>query len=260
MPSSARPAPCSLALSPVPCRAGIGGVSEIPYGPATPRRLDWRHGRPRTGLRPPQPRPAAAQVTSMEIDDRPPALGSEPAMPCGHFVCASTPFFAQVIPEQQWPEGFRFAGEDRAYWNDRTCGLACLMSIASFHGKPIPAIFELLQEGVGLGHYTNRGWVHAGLAAMGATYGFPGKALPAHTTDDLRSCLESTGSPLIASVTRQFPEDGRRGGHLVVVTAVDGGPMPWICCRDPAGDGMSESRISAARFSASFAGRVIVFP
>jgi hypothetical protein len=81
------------------------------------------------------------------------------------------------------------------------------MSIASFHGKPIPTIFELLQEGVRLGHYTNRGWIHAGLAAIGGKYGFQGKALPAVTLDDLHSCLEFTGSPLIASVTREFPED-----------------------------------------------------
>jgi hypothetical protein len=181
-------------------------------------------------------------------------------MPCDHVFCAGTPFFTQVIPEQQWPEGFRFDGEDRAYWSDRTCGLACLASIASFHGKPIPSIFELLQEGVGLGHYSSRGWIHAGLAAIGEAYGFPGKALPALTVDDLRFCLEYTGSPLIASVTRQFPEDGRRGGHLVVVTAVGSEPTPRICCRDPAGAGMNESRIPAARFFASFAGRIIVFP
>ena len=134
------------------------------------------------------------------------------------------------------------------------------MSIASFHGKPIPTIFELLQEGVRLGHYVDRGWIHAGLAAIGGQYGFQGKALPAITIADLQSCLEFTGSPLIASVTRQFPEDGRRGGHLVVVTAVDNGPTPRICCRDPAAGGMRENRIPAARFFASFAGRIIVFP
>ena len=189
-----------------------------------------------------------------------PALGAESAVSCGHFFCASTPAFTQVIPEQQWPEGFRFDGEDRAYWSDRTCGLACLMSIASFHGKPVPTIFELLQEGVRLGHYTKRGWTHAGLAAIGDKYGFSGKAIPALTIEDLLTCLEFTGSPLIASVTRQFPEDGRRGGHLVVVTAVDRGPMPRICCRDPASGGSSETRIPAARFFASFAGRIIVFP
>jgi ABC-type bacteriocin/lantibiotic exporter with double-glycine peptidase domain len=154
----------------------------------------------------------------------------------------------------------RFHGEDRAYWSNRTCGLACLVSIASFHEKPIPTIFELLQEGVRLGYYTNRGWIHADLATIGETYGFKGKALQAPTIDDLRSCLESTGSPLIASVIWQFPEDGRRGGHLVVVTAVDNGPRARICYRDPSGWGIHESRISAARFSASFAGRIIAFP
>jgi hypothetical protein len=189
-----------------------------------------------------------------------PVLGPESAMSCGHSLCAGTPFFTQVIPEGQWPEGFRLAGEDRAYWSERTCGLACLESIASFHQKPIPTIFELLQEGVRLGHYADKGWIHAGLAAIGEAYGFHGKALPAITLDDLRACLEFTASPLIASVTREFPEDGRRGGHLVVVTAVDDGPAPWICCRDPAGGGMGAGRISAARFFASFAGRIIVFP
>jgi hypothetical protein len=133
------------------------------------------------------------------------------------------------------------------------------MSIASFHGKPIPTIFELLQEGVGLGHYTSKGWTHAGLSEIGEKYGFPGTALPALTVDDLRYCLEFTGSPLIASVTRQFPEDGRRGGHLVVVTAIDDEPTPRICCLDPADGGLGEIRIPAARFFASFAGRIIVF-
>ncbi len=189
-----------------------------------------------------------------------PALKSESAVACGHVTCANTPLFTQVIPERQWREGARVAGQDRAYWNERTCGLACPMSVASFHGKPVPTLFELLQEGVRLGHYTDRGWIHSGLAEIGETYGFPGKALPAVTVDDLRYCLEFTGSPLIASVTRGFPEDGRRGGHLVVVTAIDDGPGPWMCCRDPAGGGTGESRIPVARFFASFSGRIIVFP
>jgi len=134
------------------------------------------------------------------------------------------------------------------------------MSVASFHGKPMPTIIELLQEGVSRGHYTSRGWVHAGLGAIGETYGFPGRAIPARTINDLLSCLEFTGSPLISSVTRQFPDDGRRGGHLVVVTGVDNGPVARVCCRDPASGGIRESRIPAARFFASFAGRIIVFP
>jgi hypothetical protein len=134
------------------------------------------------------------------------------------------------------------------------------MSISVFHGRSLPTLVELLQEGVGSGYYTSKGWIHVGLANLGGAYGVQGKAIPAPTIDDLRSCLESTGSPLIASVTWQFPEDGRRGGHLVVVTAVGDGSGAQVCFRDPSGWGMDQSRISAARFSASYTGRVIVFP
>jgi hypothetical protein len=182
------------------------------------------------------------------------------AIHCDHPICAGTAYFPQVIPEDQWPEGFLLRGDDRAFWSDRTCGLACLMSVFSFHQKTVPAIFHLLQEGLRSGYYTSRGWLHAGLASLGEAHGVRGEALPAPTVDDLRTCLESTAGPLIASVTRRFPEDGRRGGHLVVVTAVGDGPEALICFRDPDGWGMEEARIPAKRFSASYAGRVIAFP
>jgi ABC-type bacteriocin/lantibiotic exporter with double-glycine peptidase domain len=178
---------------------------------------------------------------------------------CGHLVCARTPHVKQDIPEEQWPDQFRLQGRDRTHWSHRTCGLACLLSVASFHGRAIPPIFELLQEGVGSGYYTSKGWAHAGLASLGATYGLQGEARPALTIDDLRSCLESTGGPLIASVALRFPEDGRRGGHLVVVTAAGEGPGAQVCIRDPSNWGKAEDSISAARFSASYSGRVIIF-
>jgi len=182
------------------------------------------------------------------------------AIHCDHPICAGTAYFPQVIPEDQWPDGSLLRGQDRAYWSDRTCGLACLMSVSSFHRRAVPTIFDLLREGLRSGCYTSRGWLHAGLASLGEAHGIRGEALPAPTVDDLRTCLESTAGPLIASVTRQFPEDGRSGGHLVVVTAVGDGPEALICFRDPSGWGMEESRIPAKRFSASYAGRVIAFP
>ena len=178
---------------------------------------------------------------------------------CDHLVCARTPHVDQDIPEGQWPDRFRLQGRDRAHWSDRTCGLACLMSVSSFHGRAVPPIFELLQEGVGSGYYTSNGWIHAGLARLGATYGLRGEARPAATMDELRSCLESTGGPLIASVTLRFPEDGRRGGHLVVVTAAGEDPGARICIRDPSRWGKGKDSISAARFSASYSGRVVIF-
>jgi ABC-type bacteriocin/lantibiotic exporter with double-glycine peptidase domain len=178
---------------------------------------------------------------------------------CGHLICARTPRFEQDIPEEQWPDQFRLLGRDREHWSDRTCGLACLMSVSSFHGRAVPPILELLREGAGSGYYTGKGWIHAGLASLGAAYGLRGEARQAATVDDLRSCLESTGGPLIASVTLRFPEDGRRGGHLVVVTAAGEGPGARICIRDPSSWGKGEDSVSAARFSASYSGRVIIF-
>lgn len=182
-----------------------------------------------------------------------------PSHNCGHLICARTPRFEQDIPEGQWPDQFRLQGGDRAHWNVRTCGLACLTSVASFHGRAVPPVFELLLAGVGSGYYTSKGWVHAGLVSLGAAYGLRGEARPAPTMDDLRSCLESTGGPLIASVTFRFPTDGRRGGHLVVVTAVGEGPGARVCIRDPSSWGKEEDSVSAARFSASYSGRAIIF-
>jgi hypothetical protein len=133
------------------------------------------------------------------------------------------------------------------------------MSVSSFHQRAVPSIFELLQEGVAAGYYTSKGWIHAGLASLGAAYGLRGEARRAATIADLRSCLESTGGPLIASVALRFPQDGRRGGHLVVVTAVGEGPRARICIRDPSSWGKEQDSISAARFSASYSGRVVIF-
>jgi hypothetical protein len=85
------------------------------------------------------------------------------------------------------------------------------MSVSSFHGRAVPPIFELLQEGVASGYYTSKCWMHAGLASLGAAYGLPGEARPAATLGDLRSCLEPTGGPLIASVPSGSPRMARRG-------------------------------------------------
>jgi hypothetical protein len=133
------------------------------------------------------------------------------------------------------------------------------MTVSSFHGRAVPPIFELLREGIGSGYYTSRGWIHAGLVSLGSAYGLRGEARPASTIADLRSCLESTGGPLIASVGLGFPEDGRRGGHLIVVTDVGDGPATRICIRDPSIWGKGKDSISAARFAASYSGRVITF-
>jgi hypothetical protein len=95
---------------------------------------------------------------------------------CGHLICVRTPHFEQDIPEEQWPDQFRLQGMDRTQWSHRTCGLA----------------------------------------SLGAAYGLRGEARPAATIDDLRSCLESTGGPLIASVTLRF--SASYSGRVIIFT------------------------------------------
>jgi hypothetical protein len=65
--------------------------------------------------------------------------------------------------------------------------------------------------------------------------------------------------PVIASVTLGFPEDGRRGGHLVVVCGFEEREPRVVHVRDPARWGASRSSVGEARFLASFSGRVIRF-
>lgn len=143
---------------------------------------------------------------------------------------------------------------------DRTSGLACLFSIAAFDGRPLPTLVELLHEDMGSGYYTDKGWVHSGLAELSGNYGVTGEAVTAPTLDDLRACLTSTGSPLIVSTTWVFPEDDRRGEHLVVVTAIDDGKDAQVCFRDPSSWGRDHNRIPATRCMASYTGRAIIFP
>jgi hypothetical protein len=40
-------------------------------------------------------------------------------------------------------------------------------------------------------------------------------------------------APVIASVTEQFPDDGRSGGHLIILRGFEDGPDPTIFIRDP---------------------------
>ena len=91
-----------------------------------------------------------------------------------------------------------------------------------------------------------------------ASFGIPAaaEAVPA---DELPIRLKD--APLIISVTEQFPEDGRKGGHLVVAcgTTDAGDDGPDILFRDPSAWGQDHDRVPFARLSASYSGRCITF-
>lgn len=68
------------------------------------------------------------------------------------------------------------------------------------------------------------------------------------------------GTPFVASVSDEFPIDGRKGGHLVVVTGFtqDGGQLAEVRYNDPSGWGRVHPVLPARRFLASFSGCVVL--
>ncbi|MGI5143934.1 hypothetical protein [Streptomyces sp. CA-106110] len=60
-------------------------------------------------------------------------------------------------------------------------------------------------------------------------------------------------------MTEQFPEDGRRGGHLVIAHGYETEPVPTVHLRDPSRWGQSHDRLPLSRVAASYTGRAITF-
>ena len=67
--------------------------------------------------------------------------------------------------------------------------------------------------------------------------------------------------PVIVSVTEKFPDDGRKGGHLVVARGYHQTQPgdPDIFFRDPSGWGQTCDRVPLSRLAASYSGRCITF-
>ncbi|MET8807958.1 hypothetical protein [Streptomyces sp. NPDC004546] len=171
------------------------------------------------------------------------------------------PMCRQLITEHEWErEGGAELG-DRIEWSNRACGMADLRMILLAYGKPAPTVTELLKLGVAHGALTERGWLHAGLAEIAEQLGVPGRAEPVPVGELLDRL---TAAPLIVSVTEKFPDDGRRGGHLVIAhgyTDPGSGPDgPDVFIRDPSGWGQEHERVSLSRLAASYTGRAVTFP
>lgn len=147
---------------------------------------------------------------------------------------------------------------DRAQWSDRACGMAALRMILLAYLGAAPPLTELVRTGVREGALTDRGWLHAGIARLADGFGIPAAAEEV-TADDLPSRLAA--APVIISVTEKFPEDGRKGGHLVVArgTARPAHGGPDILFRDPSAWGQDHDHVPLARLSASYTGRCITF-
>ena len=149
-----------------------------------------------------------------------------------YLVPVPVPFYSQRIPTGQGAE-FGFGSEAEAeYWTARGCGIACLrMVIDGFRRirrlKPMARQGELIRQGLDIGAYCEKGWIHSGLVRLARNAGLDGRCFRNAGVDDIVRELV-LGRPCIASVTAGF--DGgepdwqghptRRGGHLVVVIGI----------------------------------------
>lgn len=75
--------------------------------------------------------------------------------------------------------------------------------------------------------------------------------------EDLPTRLDE--APLIVSATEQFPDEGQRGGRLVVLHGYETAPDPVIHFRDPSAWGQTRDSIPLSRLTPSYTGRAITF-
>lgn len=168
------------------------------------------------------------------------------------------PMCRQRIDAGEWAECGGAALGDCAEWSDRACGMAALRMILLAYLGGAPPLTELVVTGVREGALTGRGWLHAGIARLASGFGIPAAA-EAAAAGELPALLKD--APVIISVTEKFPEDGRKGGHLVVArgTAESPGGGLDVLIRDPSGWGQDHDRVPLARLAASYSGRCITF-
>ena len=171
-------------------------------------------------------------------------------------------------PLRRYSQHFHLLGEvdeidgittaEREAWSDRCCGLACLRTILHHHGLGVPTQADLLQQAIRDSAFSEAGIIHHKLVDIAAQFGLSGQALPVR---DLELLFEmgSEGYPSVLSVTREFPSDGRHGGHLVVIDRPADPEATEVNFVDPSRWGRTHCRVPLERFRASYSGRAIVF-
>ncbi|MGX1560932.1 C39 family peptidase [Streptomyces sp. NPDC055506] len=162
----------------------------------------------------------------------------------------------QRIDPTEWDLHGGWALGDRIEWSNRACGLASLRMILLAYGREAPTVTELLKLAVKNELLTPRGALHAGIASLASDLGVPSTAEPVPVADLTRRLDHA---PLIVSVTEQLPDDGRAGGHLVILRGYEDGTDPTIHFRDPSAWGQTHDRVPLSRVSASYTGRAITF-
>ncbi|MFI5475542.1 C39 family peptidase [Streptomyces cacaoi] len=231
-------------------RPGAGRAARTRAGPDPRRSPAIAASRPfcTKGLRP--------ASTSPTTDAPPSPIPSSPA-PESSTRVHDVPLCRQLIAPDEWDQHGGWALGDRVEWSNRACGLASLRMILLAYGRTAPTVTELLKLAVKHEVLTPRGALHTGIAGLATDFGVPSRAEPV-AAEELTGRLDD--APLIVSITETFPEDGRTGGHLVILHGYeDGCPDPVVRFRDPSAWGQTHDRVPLSRLTRSYSGRAITF-
>lgn len=132
-------------------------------------------------------------------------------------------------------------------WQSRACGVACLKMLLEARGVETPTLDEMIKDGVALGAYTENGWLHDGLIALGAKYGgnlyrkeFRKKEADIETADILNKegisailrGLEA-GCPVIVSAIKNFEIKNKFHMVLIFGAEIEEGIMKGFYYHDP---------------------------
>lgn len=172
---------------------------------------------------------------------------------------------AEQDPRWAW-SGARTPAE-YAFWCRRVCGLACLKMILAASGLSVPPTMRLVDGAVAHGAYIVDGDQVQGLIYrpfaqwIGRQYGIAAEVRPDLALPVLAS-EAAAGIPVIASVHPwiRWPErtPPARGGHLVLVSAADGGVLTLNNPSGLPGASQQGAQLTVAEFARFFAGRGIV--
>jgi len=132
-------------------------------------------------------------------------------------------------------------------WQQRACGVVCLKMILDARGIETPSLDEMIQDGVALGAYSENGWLHDGLLALGAKYGgelyrkeFRKKDADPETAERLnREGVDmilrelEAGHPVIVSAIKNFEISNKFHMVLVVGAEIEEGIVKGFYYHDP---------------------------
>ncbi|MCY9827440.1 cysteine peptidase family C39 domain-containing protein [Vibrio splendidus] len=137
-------------------------------------------------------------------------------------------------------------------WSNRSCGLACVQMLLLHSQINYTNIVSLYEQAIEQEFYTPAGWIHSGLAELLSSRGVPAKAIPIEQEEICKGLAK--GNMYIVSVTHKFPQNGCKGGHLVLLHSIDG---EVVFFNDPSTWGESNKQLEKSVFFSSYSGRSI---